>query len=159
MSGKAPQLLLKNILTYFVLFCNKTKHFLIRRFLLQETASKKEYSIAELTRKGETRLIKLNYRISDAELTVFLKDEIDQNSAGPIRECIDCLVGRNRSVRKLIFDLSKVTFMDSSGIGVILGRYKLMAARGGTIGIANPNESIVKILRIAGIYKLTNKVS
>lgn len=104
-------------------------------------------------------MIKLNYRISDTELTVYLKDEIDQNSAGPIRECIDCLVGRNSRIKKLVFDLSGVTFMDSSGVGVILGRYRLMAGRGGTIGLVNPNESIVKILRIAGIFKLTDKVS
>lgn len=102
-------------------------------------------------------MIRLNYKIKNDELTVYPKGEIDQSNAGIIRECIDSLIGRHELVSKLIFDLSRVTFMDSSGIGIILGRYRMMTARGGSIDVINPNSGVLKILRIAGIYSITKK--
>lgn len=102
-------------------------------------------------------MIRINYRIKADELTVFLQDEIDQHSAAGIREFIDKLINRHELITKLVFDLSNVTFMDSSGIGVILGRYKLMKARGGSIAVQKPNESVKRVLRIAGIYSLAEE--
>ena len=99
-------------------------------------------------------MIRINYRIKEGELKVYLQDEIDQHSAAGIRDFIDTLLDKHEMISKLVFDLSKVTFMDSSGIGVILGRYKLMKHRRGRIDIENPTASVKKVLKIAGIYSL-----
>ena len=56
--------------------------------------------------------------------------------------------------RMLMLDLAGVTFMDSSGIGLLMGRFKLMRALGGTVYIANAGERIRKVLMLSGIHKI-----
>ena len=56
--------------------------------------------------------------------------------------------------RKTVFDFSRVTFMDSAGIGMIIGRYKMMKLIGGSLEIENVNESSKKILEMSGILKI-----
>lgn len=56
--------------------------------------------------------------------------------------------------RKVVFDFSKVSFMDSAGIGLLIGRYKLVKLIGGTLEISNANKSIVKILEMSGVIKI-----
>ena len=68
------------------------------------------------------------------KLVVYLEGELDHNTAAGMRAEIDNQL-RDRSVMDLIIDMGRVTFMDSSGIGLVLGRYKLMSGRGrGWIG-------------------------
>ena len=56
--------------------------------------------------------------------------------------------------KTLMLDMEGVTFMDSSGLGVILGRYRVIAGRGGRVLIGGANRAIDRILRMAGIYTL-----
>ena len=56
--------------------------------------------------------------------------------------------------RKTIFDFSRVAFMDSAGIGMIIGRYKLMKLIGGSLEIHNVKESTKKILEMSGVLKI-----
>lgn len=56
----------------------------------------------------------------------------------------------------LTFDLESVSFMDSSGIGIVLGRYKVVSKRGGRLRIINANRRVERILRMAGIFQLRN---
>ena len=58
------------------------------------------------------------------------------------------------AVESIVFDFSKTRFMDSSGIGFILGRFKTITALGGTLAIAEPSKEADRILSISGIYKL-----
>ena len=53
-----------------------------------------------------------------------------------------------------MIDFSRVTFMDSSGIGLIMGRYKLMCGQGGEVIVARPPAYIKKVLRLAGVDRL-----
>ncbi|MBR6006377.1 MAG: STAS domain-containing protein [Clostridia bacterium] len=100
--------------------------------------------------------MRLRYKKQKETLTVFLEGEIDQNNAGEIRGAIDRLLC-DATIELLVFDLRQVSFMDSSGIGILLGRYRLMTARGGRIAIREPRENIVRILKIAGIYKIAEE--
>ena len=85
-------------------------------------------------------------------LTVTLKGEIDHHSAVNMRGDIDRLV-EERQPLTLVLDLSSIEFMDSSGLGLIMGRYKKMSGLGGELILYNPSHSILKICRLAGLSR------
>ena len=86
-------------------------------------------------------------------LVVKLEGEIDHNNSAILRHQIDKEIN-NRPVRNLIFDLENVNMMDSSGIGMILGRYKNIKALNGNVFIARPKQEILKIINISGLHKI-----
>lgn len=77
---------------------------------------------------------------------------IDHHTARPIREQIDDAV-TDRMAARLVLDLSKVDFMDSAGLGLILGRLRHVSAGGGKLILLDPGDDIMRILRLAGIDK------
>lgn len=86
-------------------------------------------------------------------LTVKLKGEIDHNSAAKLRTAIDSQINALRP-KMLELDFSKVGFMDSSGIGLIMGRYRSMGLIGGKIKVINVPENIGRIISLSGISAL-----
>ena len=88
-------------------------------------------------------------------LYIQLEGEIDHHSAGDLRERID-LAFDPTDCKQIIFDFSGVTFMDSSGIGMIIGRYKNAKKRGGTVAIAGMRPEIGRIFQISGLAKIIN---
>ena len=83
-------------------------------------------------------------------LYAYLAGEIDHDAAQSLRmQLDDALV--SRSPRTLIIDLGGVGFMDSSGIGLILGRYKLARELGGTVVVQHVPKDIRRMLALAGI--------
>ena len=56
--------------------------------------------------------------------------------------------------RKVVFDFSNVSFMDSAGIGMVIGRYKMMKMLGGTLEMTNVSQSVRKIFEMSGITKI-----
>lgn len=91
------------------------------------------------------------------KLTVYLDGEIDHHSVKSVRSRIDGeIAARKPSV--LALDFGKVTFMDSSGIGLVMGRFKIMSESGGVVLIQNPPAPIRKVMHIAGISRLAKIV-
>lgn len=88
------------------------------------------------------------------EIKINLAGEIDHHSAKKIREELDRKILKS-GAENVVLDLSRVSFMDSSGIGVLLGRYKLFATR--KIYLQGANESIDKLLTMSGIYSVMPK--
>lgn len=86
-------------------------------------------------------------------LIVRLNDELDHHSAAQIREQVDNIVMQG-SVRKIVFDFSNVGFMDSSGIGIIMGRFKLMQAIGGEVTAFGFSGQLDKLITMSGIKKI-----
>lgn len=86
-------------------------------------------------------------------LIVELNGELDHHTAETVRQDIDEAIMK-ASVRHLIINAKKLDFMDSSGIGVIIGRYKLIKAKQGKMLICNMNETIAKLLELSGIFKI-----
>lgn len=82
--------------------------------------------------------------------------EIDHHSAKSIREVIDTELNHG-NVAELVLDFANVSFMDSSGLGVIFGRYNKLIARGGKMRFQNVPKRIERILRMAGVYTLVAK--
>ncbi len=83
-------------------------------------------------------------------LRVKLKGDIDHHSAVAVRSGIDTLLYRVRP-RRLYLDLSGVDFMDSSGLGLIMGRYALMKEIGGDMVVTDPCAGVEKVLKLAGL--------
>ena len=86
-------------------------------------------------------------------LTAYLYGEVDHHSSRSIREEIDANLQRSLP-KKLILDFRDVTFMDSSGSGLIMGRYKLIKSMDGEVSVRNVRGSIAKVMRLAGLDKL-----
>lgn len=100
----------------------------------------------------------LEYELQRHTLTVRLKKELDQRAAAEIRAELDELL-KNKAIRHLVLDLGRLQFMDSSGIGLIIGRYKLMARRGGSVSVVNADARMDKIFRMAGLYQLVDRMA
>lgn len=88
-----------------------------------------------------------------SEIYAVLIGEIDHHEAVEVRSKLDNIILEERP-KKLIFDFSKVTFMDSSGIGLVLGRYRIMTSLGGKTVIKGTNDAIGKIFTMSGIGKI-----
>ena len=88
------------------------------------------------------------------KLLVFkIIDEIDDCNVQKIRRKADYEIERYMP-KKVIFDFDSVTFMDSSGIGLIIGRYKFANMLGGKLEVANLTQNVKKIFEMSGILKL-----
>lgn len=86
-------------------------------------------------------------------LKIKLRGEIDHHSASSIRAAIDSEIYAKKP-RGLIMDMSAVNFMDSSGLGLIMGRYSVMNQLGGEVIVSDPNPTIERILSLAGMERV-----
>ena len=89
----------------------------------------------------------------DGIITAFIMGDIDHHSAKEIRETIDFSL-ESSLPEILVLDFKDVTFMDSSGIGLVMGRYKLMQSMDGELRIQNVSSHMKKVMRLAGLDKL-----
>lgn len=95
----------------------------------------------------------MEYELNGVNLIVHLPRELDHHSVRTLPQDIELLFGEYE-IRRIIFDFSAVTFMDSSGIGAVLGRYKRMCERDGDITLYGMNRRTRKLLEMAGVGKL-----
>ena len=97
--------------------------------------------------------MQLEFTRTGGVLTAHLIGELDHHAAAPLRQELDTAVLSCRCQR-LVLDLSRLAFMDSSGIGLIMGRYRLMAAQHGALQVVNAPKNIEKMIRLAGLERL-----
>ena len=90
-------------------------------------------------------------------LKIKLRGEIDHHSAAAVRTAIDDMI-RTKRPRELIIDMSAVDFMDSSGLGLIMGRYNTMKEIGGGVIVADPTAATEKIMKLAGLERIVKIV-
>jgi stage II sporulation protein AA (anti-sigma F factor antagonist) len=86
-------------------------------------------------------------------LIVHLDGELDHHSSEEVRNKIDSKY-YDENLLNLVLDLRKVNFMDSSGIGLVMGRYKNCKEQGGNVSIVNTKNNIDKILEMSGLTKI-----
>ena len=101
--------------------------------------------------------MKIKHVQSGGDTTIYLYGEIDECSASKIRESIDEILIKPNIKQRVIFNFSNVSFMDSTGIGMLIGRYKKLKNKGVSILIQNPSNQVDKILEISGLYKIMPK--
>ncbi len=87
------------------------------------------------------------------KLTVVLSGEIDHHNAAVLRLEADEAI-QNAAVPVVRLDFGDVTFMDSSGIGFVLGRYKTAEIYGGSVEVINLSQRLYMMMRLAGLEKL-----
>ena len=91
-------------------------------------------------------------------LIIYLDKEIDENYSQQNRDYIDELIETNYT-KNIIFDFTDTNFMDSTGIGFLIGRYKKMKKQNISGYICNPNKHLEKLLTLSGIYQLMPKIN
>lgn len=105
--------------------------------------------------------MEINYSLRDGSICALLSGELDEYSAEYVRLSLDTLL-KDPGVEgehKLVLDFSNVSFMDSTGIGVLLGRYNKFIKKDIALFIKNPQRHVDRILKMTGIYELMPKVS
>ena len=98
------------------------------------------------------------YELKDNSLRVMVPKELDHHSSIDLRSQTDMLL-QTYHVKNLVFDFKDTEFMDSSGIGVIIGRYKLIKALGGTVNVVCANRQMDRLMTMSGLKKLIDVYS
>lgn len=96
------------------------------------------------------------YHIKDKCLIISVKQDLDHHNTLSIREQSDKLLDKGQ-IKSIVFDFSGTDFMDSSGIGVIMGRYKRLTLSGGKIFVTGINHNLDRIFRMSGLYRIVPK--
>ncbi len=95
----------------------------------------------------------VNITSQDRTLIVKITGDIDHHTADEIREKVDMAYSRNHAVH-MVFDFQDVAFMDSSGIGLLIGRYKNAQKLGGRLMVAGAGQNVGRIFQLAGLPKI-----
>lgn len=94
-----------------------------------------------------------NFKVIDNYLMVRMPEEIDHHKSSYISENADRYIVREK-VSNVVFDFEDTRFMDSSGIGIIMGRYKKIACFGGKVFAVNADNRIRHLLMISGLHNI-----
>lgn len=103
--------------------------------------------------------MEIKYENKDDGIYAELSGELDEYSAEYVRISLDDLLGTIKDNKKLVLDFSKVSFMDSTGIGMLLGRYNKFSKKDVALFIKNPTSYVNRIFEMTGIYQIIPKVS
>ncbi|MBR5438852.1 MAG: anti-sigma factor antagonist [Clostridia bacterium] len=102
--------------------------------------------------------MKVNYTLSNGNLYFYLIGELDECTAQNTRAVIDDVMAKYSKAKNVVFNFSSLSFMDSTGIGMLLGRYKKIKAKGMGVFIESPSTTVEKIMQISGLYKIMPKI-
>lgn len=92
-------------------------------------------------------------RTTGSTVTAYLSGELDHHTAREMREAIDSSVELNMP-STLVLNFKNISFMDSSGIGLVMGRYRIISKTGGELHITGTSPQIHKVMKLAGIERL-----
>jgi len=95
----------------------------------------------------------IDYIAKDKQLIFEITEEIDHHTTEKIRRRMDNEITKYMP-RKIVFDFNQVTFMDSAGIGMLIGRYKMVKMLGGSAELIHVKPSIKKIFEMCGVLKI-----
>lgn len=95
----------------------------------------------------------IHYEIQGNCLIIYIARDLDHHAVTLLREQSDRLIDAG-NIRHIIFDFGDVEFMDSSGIGLIMGRYKRVMFRGGKAAVSNVGKEVDRIFQLSGLYQI-----
>lgn len=95
----------------------------------------------------------MRYQVQENCLTIYLPKEVDHHNAEEMKKSADSIIEKEH-IKYVIFDFAKTEFMDSSGIGVIMGRYRTICLIGGEVWAVHTSARIKKILTMSGVTKI-----
>lgn len=102
--------------------------------------------------------MKIKFNLDKNVLYVYLIGELDECTATKTRGAIDKLIGEINGVQKVVFNLSGLSFMDSTGIGMLIGRYKKLKTCKIGVFIQSPTPQIERVLEVSGLYQIMPKI-
>ncbi len=102
--------------------------------------------------------MQIKAKVHNQALYILLIGELDECCAPYVRTSLDNAFEHEKHFNKVIFDLSQLEFMDSTGIGVMIGRYKRLQSRNIPIYIINPSRQAEKIFQMSGLYDIMPKI-
>ena len=102
--------------------------------------------------------MKMQGRASGGSLYIYLSGALDENSVSEIREAADRLIDEHAGLSRAIFNLAGVKFMDSTGIGFLIGRYRRLKKYNMGMFLENPDVNADKILALSGVYAIMPKL-
>lgn len=99
--------------------------------------------------------MQINFKVEEENLLVNFSGELDHHTAKYVREKIDEAY-ESKNVKHIVIDLNELNFMDSSGIGLLMGRYKIVSKNNGSLSLTNVSSRVEKILKMSGVLKIVN---
>ena len=129
------------------------KFFVIRQNFLKFTLGKIWKKYYNKPRKTKEENMETKFYKKDKILVFKITEEVDDNSVQKIRRRADYEIERYMP-KRVVFDFDSVSFMDSAGIGLIIGRYKFTNMLGGKLEVANLTPAVKRIFEMSGILKL-----
>lgn len=110
------------------------------------------FYFCSIKKESKFRRVRDMYEQTNSGLTVRLPKELDHHSADGIRQEVDKRILQD-GVSAIVFDFYQTTFMDSSGVGLLLGRYKMVSYVGGSVYAVRVSDKVEKMLSLANIQK------
>ncbi len=101
--------------------------------------------------------MQIKYKISNLSLTIYVYGELDECSASNAKNIMDKLLFDNLNTKKVVFDLSGLSFMDSTGVGLLIGRYKKLKQFNIPSYISGASVATEKVIELAGLYNIMPK--
>lgn len=98
----------------------------------------------------------VHYEIQQNCLIIYITQDLDHHTVNLLREQSDRLIDAG-DIRHIIFDFQENDFMDSSGIGLIMGRYKRVMFRGGKAAVTNVGKEIERIFNLSGLFQIIER--
>jgi len=102
-------------------------------------------------------IMQIKYKKKGEELTIYLYGELDEYSAQKAKTLLETLINENLNSSIIIFDLSGLSFMDSTGIGLLIGRYKKLKQFNIPCFISGASVNIERVIELAGLYGIMPK--
>ena len=97
-------------------------------------------------------------RVVNKTLYILLSGELDEYTAQSVRKTLDTLFETQKGFIQVVIDLSELGFMDSTGVGVLIGRYKKLRENNKPIFITNPSRNVERIFKMSGLYEIMPKI-
>jgi len=101
--------------------------------------------------------MEIKYKHNGSNVIAQIHGELDECSAVKAKSVLDQIINDNLYCNSFIFDLSELTFMDSTGIGLLIGRYKKLKQNGIPAYISGASIAAEKVIELAGLYKIMPK--
>lgn len=102
--------------------------------------------------------MQIKSRIVNKTIYILLSGELDEYTAQTVRKKLDLIFDTQKDFIQIVIDLSEMTFMDSTGVGVLIGRYKKMREYNKPIFITNPSRNAERIFKMSGLYEIMPKI-
>ena len=98
----------------------------------------------------------MEYQLKDDTLIIVMDTDLDHHNATEVKDKADYYIYGGQA-KNVIFDFENTNFMDSSGIGVVMGRHRLVKPLGGVVKVRNIKSNVDRIFLISGLYKIIEK--